>query len=149
MAKIEAMYAAMEGNEPAVVAETTATVTVYKQVDAVTDKVVDLKYFEYVGTATDLETAVTQLKNAGANSGLIEISEGTLVVTNRQDITLDNVIIKGAGKDKTIITGNSANFNNSTNGLANKNGLSSDDAAFGVLVFFGFGLTKAQIASAT
>ena len=116
IAKIEAMYAAMEGNEPAVIAETTATVTVYKQVDAVTDKVVDLKYFEYVGTATDLEDAVTKLNNAGANGGLIEISEGTLVVTNRQDITLDNVIIKGAGKTTTTITGDTSKFNNSTDG---------------------------------
>ncbi len=97
-----------------------ATVSVYKQVDYETDKVVDLKYYEFIGTVeggSALENAVTKIKNSGANGGLIEISEGTLTVTNRQDITMSNIVIKGAGKDKTTIVGNSSNFNNTTNGL--------------------------------
>ena len=125
-AEVEALYAAMCSNEPAAIADSTATVTVYKQVSYATTKVVDAKYFEKLGTAADLEAAVTMIKATGANGGLIEISAGTLVVTNRQDITMANIIIKGAGVNATTITGDSAKFNNSTNGLANKNGLSSE-----------------------
>jgi len=128
-ARVEAMVMAelgVDGAEVAVISDEVATVTAYEQVDTHTDKQVELKYYEYVGTAADLEAAVTLLKNAGANGGLIEVSEGTLTVTNRQDITMANVVIKGAGEDTTVITGNATNFNNSTNGLANKSGLSSE-----------------------
>lgn len=136
LAAVEALYNEKTGltetHEPSLQAETTAAVTVYKQVATQTATEVDGKYFEQVGAVdtangSALENAVTLLKNAGVTSGgLILISEGTLVVNNRQDIALPGVIIKGAGKDKTVITGDSSTFNNSTNGLANKNNLSSE-----------------------
>ena len=125
-AEVEALYAALNTDEPAMIADSTAKVTAYKQVSYATAKVVDAKYFEEIGTAADLEGAVTLIQATGANGGLIEISAGTLYVTNRQDITMANLIIKGAGKTATTIAGDTAKFNNSTNGLANKNGLSSE-----------------------
>ncbi|MBQ3557126.1 MAG: hypothetical protein IJA11_04960, partial [Oscillospiraceae bacterium] len=127
-ARVEAMLMAELGieedeGEAAPLASDPATVTAYKQVDTYTDKQVDLKYYEYVGTADDLEAAAALLK--GAAGGLIEVSEGTLTVTDRQDMSMSNLVIKGAGKSATIITGDADKFNNKTNGL-NSNSLSSE-----------------------
>lgn len=106
-------------------AETTATVSAYKQVEGPADVEVDGKYFELVnsdiGGNGALESGVTAIKNTNATGGLILVSEGTLVVNNRQDITMDNIIIKGAGESLTTITGDSASFNNTSNGLASSN----------------------------
>lgn len=116
VAEVEALYAELLAATPVAQAETTATVSAYKQVSYETAVVVDAKYFELIGTAADLEAAVSLISGTGATGGLIEISEGTLVVDDRQDIVMANIIIKGAGQDKTTITGNTTTFNNSTDG---------------------------------
>lgn len=108
-------------------AEATAVVTAYKLVDVETEKQVDLKYYQFVSEATSLEDAVAKLQAAGANGGLIEISEGTLMVNNRQDIVMSNVTIKGAGQAATVITGDASAFDASL-----KAGSSEGKAVLGV-----------------